>query len=304
MTATIESVERETSPAPYGQVSTTPVPASRSITAAALGIVSVLLLALVLNLVLLSRLTHRSAQQAGFNTLRAELAQGTAPVSQLDSNGKLLESGAPVALLNIPQLGLKNEVVFNGTTSGVLTKGPGHQRNTVLPGQVGEAVLFGRSGAYGGPFGDLKKLHKGDKFTATTGQGVATYQVIGARKAGDPSPALQAGQGLLTLTTGRGTPFMPSGVLRVDAALVSTPQPAAGLYALPVSSSEQPMGTEHGALLPLVLWLQGVLVVALGAVLAWYRWGRWQTWVVFGPLALFVGYFSANQLTLLLPNLT
>jgi len=302
MTATIERVERDAAPAPNGAAP--PVRASRSIVAAALGIVAVLLLALVLNLVLVSRLTHRSAQQAGFKTLRAQLAQGTAPVSQLDSNGRLLESGAPIALLNIPQIGLTNEVIFNGTTSGVLTKGPGHQRNTVLPGQVGESIVFGRSGAYGGPFGELEKLHKGDTFTVTTGQGLARYQVIGTRLAGDPSPALQAGHGLLTLTTGRGRPFMPSGVLRVDAALISTPQPAAGLYAIPMSSAEQPMGTEHGALLPLVLWLQSVLVVALGAVLAWHRWGRWQTWVVFGPLALFAGYFTANQISLLLPNLS
>lgn len=305
MTATIEQTVPRTEPVAAARDAARAIPAGRSVAAAALGIVAVLVIAFVVNLVLVSRLTHRSAQQAGFNAMRAELAEGTAPVSRLDSAGKLLAPAAPVALLNIPQLALKNEVVFNGTTSGVLTKGPGHQRDTVLPGQVGESVIFGRAAAYGGPFGELGKLHKGDRFTVTTGQGQATYDVIDSRRAGDPSPALGAGHGMLTLTTADGTAFIPSGVLRVDATLVSTPQPAASpSLAGPLTSAEAPMGIEPAALLPLVLWLQGVLVVALGAVLAWYRWGRWQTWLVFGPLALFVGYFTANQITLLLPNLT
>jgi LPXTG-site transpeptidase (sortase) family protein len=278
---------------------------SRSLLSAALGIVAVLCLAIVLNLVLASKLTHRSAQDTGYAQLRKELALGTAPVSQVDYAGVVLKSGAPVAILNIPQIGLSNEVVFNGTTGGVLTKGPGHQRNTVLPGQVGPSIIMGRAAAYDGPFKNLDHLKKGDKFTAVTGQGTATYQVMDTRLAGDASPALETGKGMLTLVSARGSSYMPAGVIRVDAALVSTPQPTPALLALgPLSASEQPMGTEPQALLPLVLWLQAVLVVALGAVFAWFRWGHWQTWLVFGPLALLVAVFTADQITLLLPNLT
>ena len=61
----------------------------------------------------------------------------------------------------------------------------------------------------------------GDRFTVTTGQGIATYSVLDRRTAGDPSPSLAVGHGLLTLTTARGAAFAPLGVLRVDAALVS-----------------------------------------------------------------------------------
>jgi LPXTG-site transpeptidase (sortase) family protein len=303
MTATLEPTAKHAAPkdeAPKPKIS-----AQRSLLSAALGIVAVLFLALVLNLVLISRLTHRSAQDAGYAKMRAELALGTAPVSQVDVDGVLLKAGDPIAIMNIPQIGLAKEVVFNGTAAGVLTKGPGHQRNTVLPGQVGQSIIMGRSGAYGGPFADIEKLKKGDTFTVTTGQGVAKYQVLDQRVAGEASPSLEAGHGLLTLVTGRGTSFMPSGVLWVDAALVSQAQPTPALLPIgPLDADEQALATDPHALLPLVLWLQGVLLVALGAVLAWYRWGRWQTWLVFGPLALLVGIFTADQITLLLPNLT
>ena len=286
------------------EVPTAELTARRSVTSAALAVVAILLLSVVLDLASVSRLTHRAAQSAGFATLRSELAHGTAPVSQLDGDGQLLADGAPVAILNIPQLGLHDEVVFNGTTSAVLTKGPGHERDTVLPGQAGQSVLFGRAAAFGGPFGKIDRLRVGDRFTVTTGQGVATYSVLDRRTAGDPSPSLAVGHGLLTLTTARGAAFAPSGVLRVDAALVSTVQPTPPLVALgPLSSAERPMAGERSALLPLVLWLQAALLVALGAVFAWYHWGRWQTWLAFGPLACYVGLCTADQIGLLLPNL-
>ncbi len=229
---------------------------------ASLSIIAILFLAVALNLVFISRLTHRSAQDEGFAELRKELSLSVPrPSHATRQQRKPARLGAhPVALLSIPEIGLSNEVVFNGTTSGVLTKGPGHQRNTVLPGQVGQSIILGRQAAYGGPFAHLKDLKQGDKFTATTGQGIATYEVIGARRAGDRSPALEAGHGLLTLTTSDGTPYMASGVLRVDAALVSDVQSTAPLLGIgPLTAAEQPMGTQPAALLPLILWLQAVL---------------------------------------------
>ncbi|MFT2675577.1 hypothetical protein ACMWQR_28500, partial [Escherichia coli] len=66
---------------------------------------------------------------------RAQLQAGTAPVSEGDFEDNLLKDGVPVAILSIPQLGI-DEVVAEGTTSGVLMKGPGHRRDTVLPGQA------------------------------------------------------------------------------------------------------------------------------------------------------------------------
>jgi hypothetical protein len=265
----------------------------------------VLLLALSANLVLLAGIEQRAAQHAGFDTLRGQLALGTAPVTQTTSDGHLLAMGIPVAILNIPGINLANTVVFNGTSGAVLMQGPGHQRDTVLPGQAGTCVIMGRAWAYGGPFGHLRQLRPGDQFTVTTGQGIAHYTVTGLRMAGDPTPALPAGQGRLTLETALGSSFIPSGVLRVDARLTSVVQPTPALLDLgALPAPERPMGTDPGALLPLFLWLIGLISVVSGAVIAWHQWGRWQAWIVFGPLALTVGLFTADQVTRLLPNLT
>ena len=65
---------------------------------------------------------------------RGELAAATAPI------GPVTEVGAPVALLQIPHIGLE-QVVVEGTASGDLLAGPGHLRNTVLPGQLGDLGL-------------------------------------------------------------------------------------------------------------------------------------------------------------------
>ncbi|MFD1273890.1 sortase domain-bontaining protein [Streptomyces kaempferi] len=71
-------------------------------------------------------------------------------MAQTDQQGDLLAPGTPVALIDIPAAHL-HQVVLEGTDSGVLTDGPGHRRDTPLPGQSGTSVLMGRAAAYGGP---------------------------------------------------------------------------------------------------------------------------------------------------------
>jgi len=50
-----------------------------------------------------------------------------------------------VALLSIPAIGISAMVVVEGTTPENLTLGPGHLRDTPLPGQAGISVIFGSS---------------------------------------------------------------------------------------------------------------------------------------------------------------
>ena len=266
---------------------------------------AVLLLGITAQVVLVSPLQQRAAQRAGFDSLRASLAEGTAPVAQTDTSGHLLAPGTPLLLLDIPELKL-HQVVFEGTDSSVLSKGPGHRRDTVLPGQAGTSVIMGRAAAYGGPFGHLSQLRPGDRFTATTGQGTFTFEVLDLRWAGDRSPAAPAaGTGRLVLVTGTGYQYLPEGVLRVDADLVgkAADTPAAAVAADSVPASEQPMGTDDADLWVMVLWLQALALVSVLAVWAWNRWGRHQTWIVFAPLTAVVGLQVADQVTRLLPNL-
>lgn len=272
---------------------------------AALVLVSVLSVSLVVELLVMSPLQHRAAQQRAFDQFRGALAQGTAPVGPTDQAGRELSAGAAVAYLEIPSIGV-GQVVGEGTSGGDLFAGPGHRRDTPLPGQGGVSVVMGRQAAFGGPFARIDELRRGSVVRVTTGQGVFTYKVTGGRRAGDPAPgAVPAGSGRLLLVTAGGRPFMPSGVLRVDAELTTPalPGPArlVGSNALP--PSERIMGADTSTLWALALWLQGLIVVILGAVYAWHRWSRAKAWVVFLPPLLFVGLGGASEAARLLPNL-
>ena len=290
-----------------GEESKPVAPTSNTILVAstALTILGVLLLGFVVQLVLLSDLEHNRAQRVNYANFRSELAQGTAPVSALDSNNAPVGIGAPVAVIDIPVLGVR-EVVGQGTTAGVLDDGPGHRRDTVLPGQTGISVIMGRRAAYGAPFNKLASLRVGDRITVTTGQGVQRFGVIDVRRAGDPSPAaLGANESRLLLVTATGAAYVPSGVLRVDAKLLSTVQPAGlvGLTSSQLPSDEKALSGESGAWLPIVLWGQALLAVALAFVWARSRWGRWQAWVIGVPILAALGIAVAGSFVRLLPNL-
>ncbi|MFF5144673.1 sortase [Streptomyces sp. NPDC013157] len=286
----------------------TPRPPARpglALAGAALCVLAAVLLGFAANLTVVGHLQHARDQQTAYDELRKELALGTAPVGQRDYEGNLLKPGAPVALLWIPALGLK-EVVAEGTTSEVLMAGPGHRRDTPLPGQAGTAVIMGRQWGYGSPFHDLHRLPVGSRMEITTGQGKAVYEVTGIRRAGDALPApVTEGQGRLTLITATGAPYTPSGVLRVDARLVTAvqPNPPRDLRAGWIADSEQALGTDSGAWLGVFLWTQGLLLAALLAVVSFRVWGRWQTWICAGPLLLALGLADSQSLTALLPNL-
>ncbi|MEV7418855.1 class E sortase [Streptomyces sp. NPDC089919] len=281
-------------------------PASRlAVPGAALTVLAALLLGFAAHLTLVGHLKHAREQRIGYADLRAQLALGTAPVGQTGADGTLLAPGTPVALLRIPALKLR-EVVFEGTSGGVLVGGPGHRRDTALPGQAGTAVVMGRQWGYGSPFHALDKLRPGLEIQVTTGQGKHLYRISGLRRAGDPVPApLAEGKGRLTLLTATGSPYTPSGVLRVDADLVSPvqPSPARPLPPGSVTAAERPLGSDDTAWLPLVLWSQLLLAGAAGTVWARRRWGRWQSWTVGVPVLAAVGTGVAEAAARLLPNL-
>jgi LPXTG-site transpeptidase (sortase) family protein len=279
---------------------------ARKVAATAMVVLSLLAAGLVVHLVLLSGLHHRSAQQRAYDRFRYDLAQGTAPVGQTDRAGDLLELGAPVALLEIPSVHV-HEVVGEGTTGGVLMDGPGHRRDTPLPGQVGASVVLGRAAAYGGPFKHLHELRPGATIKVTTGQGISTFTVIGKRSSGDPAPpAVASGKGRLVLVTATGLPFVPGDALRVDADLETQAfaRPPNVIPSEVLPSSEQPLGTDTSTLWALVLWLEALVLVAVAIVWSWHRWGHHQTWIVLVPLAVLVSIYVIDEFMRLLPNLS
>ncbi|HJQ48872.1 MAG TPA: sortase [Amycolatopsis sp.] len=279
-------------------------PAGMRIAGHALTIVGVLALSLLLQLALIGRLQHNRDQDRNFAEFRSQLANATAPVASLDSGGHLLASGTPVAVLSIPKLGVE-EVVGEGTSSGALKSGPGHLRDTVLPGQVGVSVVLARRAAYGGPFQRIGRLTRGDLITVTTGQGVHQFRVLGVRHANDPQVAAPGKtEGRLTLVTADGPPYLPTDVVRVDAQLVTQAVATNGrlpTYALP--DSEQLMAGDEGALVPIVGWALVLLLAAGGVVYTHQRLGVWQAWVIGVPVLGALGLAVADSIASLLPNL-
>jgi sortase A len=273
---------------------------------AALTILSVLALTFALSISLVGAVKHARDQQTAFATLRGTLANATTPVAQLDEAKNVTQPGTPIAVLDIPQLNLR-EVVVEGTSSGVLMAGPGHRRDTPFPGQPGTSVIFGRQAAYGAPFRSLGDLVAGNVFSITTGQGRQVFRVVTVRRAGDlEPPVLEAGKSRVTLVTSAGTPWAPDGnLLRVDADLVGNAQQGGSrpmTYAM-LPTAEREMQGDQSAWIWILLMSQALVAASLGVTWARYRWGRWQVWLAGGPLLLALGLGLSNFLAELLPNL-
>jgi sortase A len=266
-------------------------------------VLAVVSLGMVLQLTVISRLEYRAAQVSLQNTFRSEVALGTAPLGPVGADHHLLPLGSPMATITIPAIGV-HAVVLEGTTASVLAKGPGHFRNTVFPGGAGVSVLLGRAAAYGGPFGRIAQLTRGQVITVTTQVGTSRFKVIRVRPSGAKVRPPAAGVSHLTLGTASGAAYAPSGVVWVDAAKVGAPLAASSPPAITLLAGEQPLATDTSTLWALLLWLEGLAVLLVGAVWTWRRWGRAQAWIVFTAPMLLAWTFIADQLARLLPNLT
>lgn len=283
-------------------------PQSRSTRATAAGwicaVLGVIALWAVLYALVISGLQERHDQQVLYSQFREQLSGQTkvAPV------GGDINPGAPVALISMPRLGAQDTVVVQGTASGDLESGPGHARDTVLPGQLGTSVIYGRSVMFGAPFANLPAAQRGDLITTVTGQGKATFVVTDVRRAGDPyPPALPATGARLTLVTsessGWRSGWAPSDVVYVDATLKGKAFTDGALATAIVPDPEKAMQGDPSGLYPLVLWLP--LLGCAFALVVWAqeRWGRWQTWIVGMPVVLAALWGTTETAVELLPNL-
>jgi sortase A len=249
----------------------------------------------------LSGVQEERSQRTLFAQFREQLASATAPT------GGHTTPGTPVALLSSPALGLRDVVVVEGTASGDLRTGPGHRRDTVLPGQPGVSILFGKAMTFGGPFERAPRMKPGDKISVLTAQGRFSYDVVRLRRAGDPVTAPAAGTSRLTLVTaeadGWRSGVAPSRTLFVDAELKGKPLAAPAGRPTSVPVAETTMQGDPSAMVSLVLWLEALLAVALGLVWAARRWGAAQTQVVGGICLLAVVWNVSEAASRLLPNL-
>jgi LPXTG-site transpeptidase (sortase) family protein len=251
----------------------------------------------------LSGLSESHAQVTMFKNFVYQLGQATAPIQPFTTvNGKqvALADGTPVALLTIPQIGLRNVVVVEGTSSRTLALGPGHAVSSALPGQAGVSFIYGKADSYGAPFAHLMQLNRGDKITVTTGQGTATYQVMSFGTSSKTAPP-DADNRLVLETAAAG--LFPHSAVQVSADLVTPAQPNPNDWpAIPPQDSNMARDGVDGVV-PLLLWSQALLLAVIVSTIATYRWSRWGAWLLMGPAILALVWCVYENLATLLPNL-
>jgi sortase A len=266
--------------------------------AASMIILALLILGFVGYLFGLSGLQESGAQTRLFTTLRNELGQDLGPLGPYGPLGPT-QLGAPVAVLNVPSIGIRDLVVVQGTAPEQLALGPGHLRNSPLPGQIGVSVVYGRRVTFGAPFANLDELQPGDKITAITQQGRFVYKVV--LIGGSHNPIHDDALNRLELFTASSAD-VPSYYLEVDADLVSTPQN--GPVVLPaIGPDEQAMAGDDSALTVTMVWGLALALVSVGGAVAASRWSVWAVYLVLAPAVLAIVWNLYENFASVLPNL-
>jgi sortase A len=259
--------------------------------------VSLLLLALLIigfvgYLLGVSRIQEGSAQQRLYATLAGELGQDIGPLGPT-------KPGAPVAVLDIPAIGLHNAVVVEGTSPEDMANGPGHLRSTPLPGQIGTSVIFGRLVTYGAPFARLASLRPGDVITTITQQGSSRYRVVAVGSSQQPVKDQNLNRLVLLTASSSGVPAYYD---EVDADLVTAAHN--GPVQLPdIGPSEQALAGDSGAMVMTMVWGLALALTAIGAAVAAARWSPWPVYLVVTPVVLAIIWSFYESCAVLLPNL-
>jgi sortase A len=214
--------------------------------------------------------------------------------------GGAIPSGTPIARLDIPRLHL-HQIVVEGTSADNLRKGPGHLSVTPLPGQPGNAVLAGHRWAFGGPFSGISTLRRGDSIVVVTGQGTFTYKVTGHQtvSSGDITPLQATQDNRLTLVTAANLSASQRWI--VTSELSGDPQPAPAGRPTVLSTREGGLVGQHGVLPELALWVEVLLLTAVGTVLLYRLLPRWSSYLITTPVVIAVLWIVYANLARLLP---
>ncbi|GAA1959254.1 class E sortase [Catenulispora subtropica] len=131
------------------------------------------------------------------------------PFDSADSEG---HPGAAFAILHIPRLGDRSIPVLQGTGLDLLSRGVGHYKDSVMPGQVGNFAIAGHRKTHGEPFRYLDQMRSGDLIVVETADTWFTYRADRDPFIVDPTdlavvgpvpdqPGRKPTQALITLTT-------------------------------------------------------------------------------------------------------
>jgi sortase A len=87
-----------------------------------------------------------------------------------------LERGHAIARIEIDRIEL-DKVMVQGTDTGSLQRGPGHYRDTAIPGQPGTVAIAGHRTTYLAPFRDIDEIRDGDEIRIEMPYAAFTYTV-------------------------------------------------------------------------------------------------------------------------------
>ncbi|MFI5428674.1 sortase domain-bontaining protein [Aeromicrobium sp. UC242_57] len=307
MTAMLNGRRRASQPAqvwpilPRADRSPVTLAESTSIISTSLTVFAIVLMWFLAQLLFLSGIEQGRAQERLYLDFRTQVAGATAPT------GGVIAPGSPVALFSIPSLGYE-QVVSEGTSSGVLINGLGHRRDTVLPGQAGVSIIYGKSRTFGKPMAAMLTDATGRTLTVTTGQGESTYKISKVRRGGDPMPVPPTGTGSrITMVTSEGSGSLgalsPSKVVYVDAELVGKSYLAPGGRPNTVSTIETAMAGDKTVMPSLALALGALALVTVGSIWSRHRFGLVRTWIIAAPIVVALAWLTSDLTMYLLPNL-
>lgn len=274
----------------------------RSTVARALVVGGLIMITFALFQVKFANISEQRAQRSLRGSFAELLRSGAGLGRGANGQPSAIPKGAAVALLEIPDLGLR-KVVVEGTDGEQLKRGPGHLRSTFLPGQAGHAVIAGRRTTYGGPFRSLDLLRKGDEIITTTPYGKFSYQVRLVHKLG-PGKVDRLDTtttGLLTLVTSDPS-YAPTRALVVDAELTRDPSTAPDPPRLRGQAGAISFAGNAAAIIAVAIsgtLLFGALVLAERL---YRRWRRWSTYLLTTPIILALLFAWMEALVSILPS--
>jgi sortase A len=258
-------------------------------------LLAVVVLGFVGYLYFLSGVQEARSQTVLYQRLQEQLAQIGGIVPPLGPTAP----GSPMAILDIPSIGIHDMVVVEGTSPENLMLGPGHLRTTPYPGQAGVSEIFGRRATFGAPFARIDELRPGAFIETITGQGEATYTV--AAVGNSKERIVDSAPNRLLLFTAS-SPVVPSYYVEVDAHLTTAPRPSPGVVHQ-INGSELVLAGDTGALVLTWTWALALILVSVVGTIAATRWSPWATYLVIVPVALAVLWNLYENLAALLPNL-
>ena len=249
----------------------------------------------------LGGLKEARAQRADLTSLREQLSYAEAASHSVLGGHDAVPvptPGSPVALLQVPRLGLQR-VVREGATPGDTQLGPGHVPGTAGLGQPGNATVVGRRSAYGAAFSRLGELRPGDPLVVTTVQGQSVYRVTAVghtRRSGELAPT--ADDRLTLVTAGSRGPAGWSDRLVVTAALQGK---AFAATAQGVRAAVTDGHGDRSAAPTVVIWSTLLVLVAAVTVLLYRRWLVRSTYLVTTPALVALVVLLTDAVTRLLP---